>query len=764
MNEATTAFSTNITPSEPNTDGCPIYVVNQYVLPNPWDDPIWILTSAFVIFTMQSGFGLLESGTATSKNEVNIMVKNAVDVIFGGITYWMVGYAFSFGEDNSPTNGTSTDNNSFAGFGNFFLDVDSGSNKTGDLYSHFIFQLAFATTATTIVSGAMVERTRLEAYIIFSMLNTFVCSFPSHWVWAKAGFLRNLGVLDVAGGGPVHIAGGVTGLVATLMLRPRHRRYKTNDPPPMGSPTNAILGMFMLWWGWLGFNCGSTQGITLDKWSLAARSAVATICSSMAGGIAGIALSYLTKRRKFDIGYLIDGVLGSLVSITAMCTICPPKFALVIGLIGGCIACGGVELLNMLKIDDPVGVVPVHFFCGVWSLIAAGLFAKKDETNRTTDETSVTSLNGLFMGGGFELLGIQLLAIVCISAWCGIIACITLKVISLTIGLRFPFHEELLGADMVEHSIGPRKYDKIKKRLVDTSRYRRFEQPRRRLHSSMRQAEDFLGMRDEIANVSYDDIRRRFQDSESDDRNRSGARKIRFGPNRHDMVFSISNGNGHATVFEEEDGNHSNGEDVPHLEESNGNGEGSNGNGEQLNDNGLPVSKKRKFSAQLIRGAFRRRKIVLPKWQRKLGIENVAYIDNEQNMKIKLRKARDVQVSTGVGLAVVQESVLGDGPGTSDEPRPRSKMVDSSTQTNPTSEVCSTCVQTSVEDIYLRSIGVEADCSSIEMEVNFEADDETRRNSYSEKKRRKKFATDDDDNGVDEERVVHVITRAEYLV
>ncbi len=185
---------------------------------------------------------MLESGTATAKNEVNIMVKNAVDVIFGGIAYWMVGYAFSFGNSNQS--------NAFSGWGNFFLTVGMNvtSNDTiGWEYSNFIFQLAFATTATTIVSGAMVERTRLEAYIIFSFINTFIYSFPSHWVWAKDGFLKKLGVVDIAGAGPVHVAGGTTGFIATLVLRPRHRRYKTNTPPPMGSPTNALLGMFMLW-------------------------------------------------------------------------------------------------------------------------------------------------------------------------------------------------------------------------------------------------------------------------------------------------------------------------------------------------------------------------------------------------------------------------------------------------------------------------------------------------------------------------------------
>ncbi|XP_038073148.1 putative ammonium transporter 2 isoform X2 [Patiria miniata] len=698
------------------------------------------------------------------------MVKNAVDVIFGGITYWTVGYAFSFGD---PVH---QNQNAFSGYGNFFLDVQSNSSEIGQRYSHFIFQLAFATTATTIVSGAMVERTRLEAYIIFSLLNTLISSFPSHWVWSEVGFLYKMGVVDVAGGGPVHIAGGVTGLVATLMLRPRHRRYKTSDPPPMGSPTNAILGMFMLWWGWLGFNCGSTQGITKDKWALAARSAVATICSSMAGGIAGITLSYLTKRRKFDIGYLIDGVLGALVSITAMCTLCPPKFSLVIGLIGGCIACGGVELLNKLKIDDPVGVVPVHFFCGIWSLVAAGLFVKHDDI---VEQGEVVH-DGLFMGGGWTLLGIQLLAVVCISAWCGIIACLILKILSMTIGLRFPFHEELLGADMVEHSIGPRKYDKIKKRLTDSARYRRFEQPRKRLHSSMRQAEDFLSMRDATLDTNYNDVIRRFQDRESDDRNRSGARKMHFNPARGDTVFTVTNGNAHAIAVEE---GYTNGDVITTSVDGAGptDAEPTDSQATDSQNNiANSVNKKRRISTQLIRGAFRRRKFVLPKWQRKLGIENVAYIDNEQSARGNPRKARRVQFSTDTNLDIDEETVENgavastslNGSGAS--PCHASVqagsahpvvMVDKSTQTCPVAESCSAFVQTSEEDIFLQNISVEADCSSIEMEVYFDADESTPETDAVQHPRRKSFAAQDSVDGEEDDLVNRTAnSRIEYLV
>lgn len=207
-----------------------------------WDDATWILTSAFIIFTMQSGFGLLESGSVSAKNEVHIMVKNAVDVLFGGLSYWMFGYGLSFGNEDGT--------NSFTGVGHFL--VDSPKHETGDelgqLFSHFFFHASFATTATTIVSGAMVERTKLESYIIFSFANTVVYSFPAHWMFSEMGWLKRLGAVDIAGAGAVHLVGGTTGLVATVLLRPRYGRFtKNEEEASMSSPTNAIFGMFMLW-------------------------------------------------------------------------------------------------------------------------------------------------------------------------------------------------------------------------------------------------------------------------------------------------------------------------------------------------------------------------------------------------------------------------------------------------------------------------------------------------------------------------------------
>jgi ammonia channel protein AmtB len=184
-----------------------------------------------------SGFGVLESGCVSPKNEVNIMVKNVLDVVFGGITYWAFGFGFSFGNDPGT--------NPFIGVGCFFVDADG--EPMGQIFSIFLFQLSFSTTATTIVSGAMAERTKLHAYLLFSMLNTVTFSVVAHWLWAETGFLHQLGAVDIAGCGPVHLVGGVSGLVATLILKPRQGVFQHKEKPPLPSPLKAILGMFMLW-------------------------------------------------------------------------------------------------------------------------------------------------------------------------------------------------------------------------------------------------------------------------------------------------------------------------------------------------------------------------------------------------------------------------------------------------------------------------------------------------------------------------------------
>ncbi|XP_068752861.1 putative ammonium transporter 2 [Montipora capricornis] len=411
-------------------------------------DAVWILTSAFIIFTMISGFGLVESGMVSRKNETNIMVKNAVDVIFGGLGFWMFGFAFTFGDAPGV--------NSFSGFGRFFTDAEE--TDMGEVFSLYCFQASFATTATTIVSGAVAERMNLKAYIIFAFTNTATYCFPAHWVWGKKGWLKEMGVVDMGGASPVHLVGGVAGLVATMMLKPRLGRFRrTTGVAPwkhdMGCPTNVLLGMFMLWWGWLGFNCGSTFGVSGGKWKLATRSAVCTINASCGGGIFATIYSYI-KCKRLDIPFFMAGILGSLVSITAICGVVRPGESIAIGFVGSAITIFGWQLLNKLQIDDPVGAISTHAGGSVWAMISVGLFVEKDSLPQP-----FSSSYGAFKGGHVKILGVQLLACVSIIVWTILIVFIQLYVIDKCVGLRLAMEEEIIGADACEHGIEPAKSD-----------------------------------------------------------------------------------------------------------------------------------------------------------------------------------------------------------------------------------------------------------------------------------------------------------------
>ncbi|XP_076314978.1 putative ammonium transporter 3 [Tachypleus tridentatus] len=402
------------------------------------DDATWILTASFVIFTMQTGFGLLESGAVTKKNEVNIMMKNAVDVIFGGLTYWMYGYGLQYG--------TGPWTNPFCGVGSFFLDAEP--EDMGIVFATFIFHLSFATTATTIVSGAMAERTSFNAYCVFSLLNTVTYCIPAGWLWGSHGFLKKMGVIDFAGSAGVHLLGGVSALTSAIMLKPRLRRYDHGVVPlPMGNPINAIVGAFTLWWGWLVFNCGSTFGISNHKWHYAARAAVTTVNASLAGGLVGLISTYV-KNRKCLVGDIINSILGALVSVTAGSAFYHPWEAIIVGAVGAFLVIRFQPLLDRVKVDDPVGAVAVHGVGGLWGMIAVGLFVNDDPLLHLTK-----GLKGLFKGGGFYILGVQMLSCVTIGLWSASATFILLKVIDKFISIRMLQAEETLGADFTEHSI-----------------------------------------------------------------------------------------------------------------------------------------------------------------------------------------------------------------------------------------------------------------------------------------------------------------------
>ncbi|VDO78699.1 unnamed protein product [Heligmosomoides polygyrus] len=395
------------------------------------DDAVWIITSSFIIFTMHSGFGLLESGSVSAKDEVNIMVKNVVDVVFGGLSYWSVGYGLSYG-DYEPFR------NSFIGFGRFFYDPTrdvTTVNEEGWSYAAFLFQLSLATTASTIVSGAVAERAKLKSYILLGCLVILIQVSPSHYL--------------LTGFGTVHLVGGVIGLIATVYLKPRRNRFNEDSVHQMSSPTNALLGTFLLWWGWFGINAGSVWGITSGRWRLGARAAVATIMSSIGGGATSIVISF-AKTKKLQVNFLINGILSSIVSITAMCAVSRPWHALIIGGVSAAFSIAVLPLLERLKVDDPVGIVPIHLTSSIWGMTAVGIFCEKDR--HLSGATNGHA--GLLYSGDFTLLGVQLLCTLTILVYSATFGLLALVLISKSpLGLRVTDYEEQIGADVIEHGL-----------------------------------------------------------------------------------------------------------------------------------------------------------------------------------------------------------------------------------------------------------------------------------------------------------------------
>ncbi|XP_068622033.1 putative ammonium transporter 2 [Battus philenor] len=405
------------------------------------EDTNWILTSSFIIFTMQTGFGMLESGCVSIKNEANIMMKNLADISLGGLTYWIFGYGMSFGQGAWS--------NPFIGVGDFLLDPPVGDALMGPVFASFLFQLSFATTATTIVSGAMAERCNFKAYCVFSFLNTIVYCVPAGWVWGEHGFLNKLGAVDIAGSGPVHLIGGSSAFASALMLGPRLGRYARGTAPlPLGNPVNAVMGTFVLWWGWLAFNSGSTYGVSGAKWQYAARAAVMTMMGSFGGGCFGIIYTMIKNKGRADVMELINSILGALVSVTAGCFLYRAWESLIIGMIGAGIATVSSIIFDKMRVDDPVGASAVHGACGFWGVIAVGLFADNPIPMETTNGRS-----GLFKGGGWYLLGVQTLTGVCLMAWGALVTMLLLWIIDRVVPIRMDPYEELLGADLTEHKI-----------------------------------------------------------------------------------------------------------------------------------------------------------------------------------------------------------------------------------------------------------------------------------------------------------------------
>ena len=387
-------------------------------------DTIWVLLGAVLVFFMQAGFAMVETGFTRAKNAGNIIMKNLMDFAFGTIIFWIIGFGLMFGENVGG----------FIGIPDFFIQGDYGVEGSLPSYAVIIFQTVFCATAATIVSGAMAERTKFS-------ISAVVYPISGHWIWG-GGWLSELGFHDFAGSTAVHMVGGVAALVGAKILGPRIGKY-TKDGKPKAIPGHSLtlgaLGVFILWFCWFGFNGCSTVSATGDE-ILMSMSKI-FITTNLAAAVSTVTVMCITwiRYKKPDVSMTLNGSLAGLVAITAGCDLVDPVGAAIIGLIAGFVVVFGIEFVDKkLKIDDPVGAVGVHGMCGALGTILTGFFATED---------------GLLYGGGVEFLGIQCLGVVAVIAWVAIMMTIIFNVIKHTVGLRVSEEEEIKGLDIEEHGL-----------------------------------------------------------------------------------------------------------------------------------------------------------------------------------------------------------------------------------------------------------------------------------------------------------------------
>lgn len=391
---------------------------------------IWYLIGAALVFFMQCGFAMVETGFTRAKNAGNIIMKNLMDFCLGTIAFVLLGFGLMLGEDTF-----------FGLIGVPNLDVLTQLSSF-DRCAEFVFNLVFCATAATIVSGAMAERTKFISYCIYSfVISLVVYPIEAHWIWG-GGWLAQLGFVDFAGSTAIHMVGGLTALIGAAMVGPRIGKFSKDGKPrailghsiPLGA-----LGVFILWFGWYGFNGAAASDVNY----LANIFLTTTIAPAVATVVTMI-FTWL-KNGKPDVSMCLNASLAGLVAITAPCADTDALGATIIGIVSGFLVCFGVWLLDYkLKVDDPVGAVAVHFFNGVWGSLAVGLFATGKGQNGIT---------GLFYGGGFSQLGIQLLGVVSVCAFTAVTMFLTFYILKHTIGLRASREEELKGLDTTEHGL-----------------------------------------------------------------------------------------------------------------------------------------------------------------------------------------------------------------------------------------------------------------------------------------------------------------------
>lgn len=418
----------------------------------------WTLIAAFLVFGMQVGFTMLEAGFCRSRETVNVLVECVVDTCLCGLLFYAIGFAFMFSHGNG-----------FIGYHWFFLQgAPATYESTGVAFlAVWIFQFAFADTCSTITSGAMIGRTGFVGDLLYSICVTgFIYPIIGHWAWGPDGWLANmgsaghffptlgLGFHDFAGSTVVHTIGGFVALAGAIVLGPRlGRKFKADGGGPMlpHDLTIAITGGLILWFGWYGFNPGSTLS-AMDIGGIGRVSANTTL-AACAAGLTSIFYGYF-KTRKWDASYTTNGFLAGLVAITCPCYWVSPTGAVLLGGIAGVIVILGIDLLEWLRIDDPIGAVPVHGICGIWGTLSLGFFAcgKYGVTGPIAPDNSAP-LTGLFYGGGSHLLVAQFIGSACITLSTFAVAMVVMLLVNATGTLRLPAEAELYGMDLHEHGI-----------------------------------------------------------------------------------------------------------------------------------------------------------------------------------------------------------------------------------------------------------------------------------------------------------------------
>lgn len=415
-------------------------------------DTVWVLVTAFFVFWMNAGFALVESGFCRAKNAANILAKNFIVFAITTLAYWSLGFAFMFG-----------DGNSFIGWKGLALmgehnaplvALGKAKEYSGDysalswtsvpLFAAFLFQLVFAGTAATIVSGAVAERIKYAAFIVFSfVMGSLIYPIVGHWIWG-GGWLAQKGMYDFAGSTVVHSVGGWAALTGAAMLGPRLGKYSKDgkiNPIPGHSMALATLGVFILWLGWFGFNPGSTMSANP---SAIARIAVTTNIAAASAGFIATLWAWL-RLGKPDLTMMLNGGLAGLVAITAPCAFVSPVSAFIIGVVAGVLVVESVLLFDRVRIDDPVGAISVHLVNGIWGTLAVGLFAQP-----FADFGEAQPKPGLFIGGSGEQFIIQLTGVVAVGAFTFTASLITWAFIKALIGLRVEPEEEVQGLDIGE--------------------------------------------------------------------------------------------------------------------------------------------------------------------------------------------------------------------------------------------------------------------------------------------------------------------------